>query len=148
MKVILLQDVKSLGKKDEIVEVSDGYAKNYIFTKKLGVEANAKNRNDLKMRRENDEKVAAKLLAEAQDFAKVIGSRQVVIKLKTGEGGKTFGSVSSKEIAEEARAQHGLEIDKKKIQLGEPLKNIGTYDVTVKLHPQVSAILKVKVEEA
>lgn len=147
MKVILLQDVKSLGKKDEIVEVSDGYAKNFIFTKKLGVEANTKNLNDLKLKKANDEKMAAKLLAEAKEFAKVIESKVVIVKLKTGEGGKTFGSVSSKEIAEEAKAQHNLDIDKKKIVLPEMLKNLGNYDVTVKLHPQVSATLKVKVEE-
>lgn len=147
MKVILLQDVKSLGKKGEIVDVSDGYAKNFIFTKKLGVEANTKNLNDLKLKKANDEKVAAKLLAEAREFAKVIESKVVTVKLKTGEGGKTFGSVSSKEIAEEAKAQHNLDIDKKKIVLPEMLKNLGSYDVTVKLHPQVSATLKVKVEE-
>lgn len=148
MKVILLQDVKSLGKKGEIVDVSDGYAKNFIFPKKLGVEANTKNMNDLKLKKANDERMAAKLLAEAQEFAKVIESKQVVVKLKTGEGGKTFGSVSSKEIAEEAKAQHDIDIDKKKIILAEQLKNLGVYDVTVKLHPQVSATLKVKVEEA
>lgn len=148
MKVILLQDVKSLGKKDEIVEVSDGYAKNFIFTKKLGVEANTKNMNDLKLKKANDEKVAQKLLEEAKEFASVIETKQVVVKLKTGDGGKTFGSISSKEIAEEAKAQHDLDIDKKKIVLAEQLKNLGDYEVTVKLHPQVSAKLKVKVEEA
>lgn len=148
MKVILLQDVKSLGKKDEIVEVSDGYAKNFIFTKKLGVEANTKNMNDLKLKKANDEKVAQKLLEEAKEFASVIETKQVVVKLKTGDGGKTFGSISSKEIAEEAKAQHDLDIDKKKIVLAEQLKNLGNYEVTVKLHPQVSAKLKVKVEEA
>lgn len=148
MKVILLQDVKSLGKKGEIVEVSDGYAKNFIFTKKLGVEANTKNMNDLKLKKANDEKVAAKLLEEAKDFAKLIETKEVVVKLKTGEGGKTFGSISSKEIAEEAKAQHDLDIDKKKIVLAEQLKNLGSYEVTVKLHPQVSAKLKVKVTEA
>lgn len=148
MKVILLQDVKSLGKKGEIVEVSDGYAKNFIFTKKLGVEANSKNLNDLKLKKANDEKMAAKLLADAQEFAALIETKQVIVKLKTGEGGKTFGSISSKEIAESAKAQHDLDIDKKKIVLSEQLKNIGSYEVTVKLHPQVSAKLKVKVEEA
>lgn len=148
MKVILLQDVKSLGKKGEIVDVSDGYAKNFIFPKKLGVEANTKNMNDLKLKKANDEKMAAKLLAEAQEFAKVIETKEVIVKLKTGEGGKTFGSISSKEIAEEAKAQHDLDIDKKKIMLAEQIKNLGSYDVTVKLHPQVNAKLKVKVEEA
>lgn len=148
MKVILLQDVKSLGKKGEIVDVSDGYAKNFIFPKKFGVEANTKNMNDLKLKKANDEKMAAKLLAEAQEFAKIIETKEVIVKLKTGEGGKTFGSISSKEIAEEAKAQHDLDIDKKKIILAEQIKNLGSYDVTVKLHPQVSAKLKVKVEEA
>lgn len=148
MKVILLQDVKSLGKKGEIVDVSDGYAKNFIFPKKFGVEANTKNMNDLKLKKANDEKMAAKLLAEAQEFAKIIETKEVIVKLKTGEGGKTFGSISSKEIAEEAKAQHDLDIDKKKIMLAEQIKNLGSYDVTVKLHPQVNAKLKVKVEEA
>lgn len=148
MKVILLQDVKSLGKKGEIVDVSDGYAKNFIFPKKFGVEANTKNMNDLKLKKANDEKMAAKLLAEAQEFAKIIETKEVIVKLKIGEGGKTFGSISSKEIAEEAKAQHDLDIDKKKIILAEQIKNLGSYDVTVKLHPQVSAKLKVKVEEA
>jgi len=148
MKVILLQDVKSLGKKDEIVEVSDGYAKNFIFTKKLGVEATSKNLNDLKLKKANDAKVAARILEEAKEFAKVIETKEVVVKLKTGEGGRTFGSISSKEIAEEAKKQHDLDIDKKKIQVTDAIKNLGVYNVSVKLHPQVSASLKVKVVEA
>lgn len=148
MKVILLQDVKSLGKKGEVVDVSDGYARNFILAKKLGVEANAKNMNDLKLQKANDERVAAKNLADAQAFSKELESRQVVVKLKTGEGGRTFGSVSSKEIAEAAKEQHDMDIDKKKIQLTDPIKNLGVYEVVVKLHPQVSAKLKVKVEEA
>lgn len=147
MKVILLQDVKSLGKKNDIVEVSDGYAKNFIFTKKLGVEANAKNLNDLKLQKQNDEKVAAKLLSDAKEYAKLVEEKTVVVKVKSGEGGRVFGSVSSKEIAEEAKKQHGLELDKKKIQLPEQLKSIGAYEIAVKLHPQVTATLKVKVEE-
>lgn len=148
MKVILLQDVKSLGKKDEIVEVSDGYAKNFIFTKKFGVEATSKNLNDLKLKKANDAKVAARILEEAKEFAKVIETKEVVVKLKTGEGGRTFGSISSKEIAEEAKKQHDLDIDKKKIQVTDAIKNLGVYNVSVKLHPQVSASLKVKVVEA
>ncbi|MBQ7581312.1 MAG: 50S ribosomal protein L9 [Lachnospiraceae bacterium] len=148
MKVILLQDVKTLGKKGDVVEVSDGYARNFIFPKKLGVEANAKNMNDLKLQKANDERVAAKNLADAQEFAKVLETKEVIVKLKTGEGGKTFGSVSSKEIADEAKAQYDLDIDKKKIQIAEPLKNLGSYEVVVKLHPKVSAKLKVTVKEA
>jgi len=148
MKVILLQDVKSLGKKDEIVDVSDGYAKNFIFPKKLGIEASSKNLNDLKLKKANNEKVAAQNLADAKDFAKVVESKTVVVKLKAGEGGKTFGSVSSKEISQEAKNQHDLDIDKKKIVLNDAIKTFGTFEVPVKLHPQVTATLKVKVEEA
>ncbi len=148
MKVILLQDVKSLGKKDEIVDVSDGYAKNFIFTKKLGVEATSKNLNDLKLKKANDAKVGARILEEAKEYAKVIETKEVVVKLKTGEGGRTFGSISSKEIAEEAKAQHNLDIDKKKISLTDAIKSLGVYNVSVKLHPQVTATLKVKVVEA
>ena len=148
MKVILLQDVKSLGKKDDIVEVSDGYAKNFLFTKKLGVEANSKNMNDLKLKKANDEKVAAQNLKDAKELAEAIAEKTVVVRLKAGEGGRTFGSVSNKEIAESAREQHGLDIDKKKIVINDPIKSIGTYEVTVKLHPKVSGTIRVKVEEA
>lgn len=147
MKVILLQDVKSLGKKDDIVEVSEGYARNFIIPKKLGVEANGKNLNDIKLKKANEEKQAAQRLDEAKEYAKVIESKTVVVKIKVGEGGKIFGSVSSKEIATEAKAQHGMELDKKKIQLSEPIKALGTVKVPVKLHPQVSAELTVRVVE-
>lgn len=148
MKVILLQDVKSLGKKDDVVDVSDGYAKNFLFTKKLGVEANSRNMNDLKLKKANDEKVAAQNLQDAKDLAELIAGKTVIVRLKAGEGGKTFGSVSNKEISEESKAQHGLEIDKKKIVISDPIKSIGTYEVSVKLHPKVTGTLKVKVEEA
>lgn len=147
MKVILLQDVKSVGKKGDVVDVSDGYAKNFIFKKKLGVEADAKNLNDLKLKKANDEKVAAQNLAAAKDYAKVIEEKTVVVKLKAGEGGRTFGSVSTKEIASEAKTQFDLDIDKKKIVLTEAIKTFGMFEVPVKLHPQVTATLKVKVEE-
>ena len=148
MKVILLEDIKSLGKKGDVVDVSDGYAKNFLFTKKKGVEANSKNLNDLKLKKANDEKVAAQNLQDAKDMAASIGEKTVVVRLKAGEGGKTFGSVSSKEIAEEAKKQHNLELDKKKIIINDPIKSIGTYEVTVKLHPEVTGKLRVKVEEA
>ena len=147
MTVILLEDVKSLGKKGDVVDVSDGYAKNFLITKKKGVEANSKNLNDLKLKKANDEKVAAQNLQDAKDMAANLAEKTVVVKLKAGEGGKTFGSVSSKEIAEEAAKQHGLDIDKKKIVINDPIKSLGTYEVTVKLHPKVSGTLKVKVEE-
>ena len=139
MKIILLQDEKKLGKKGDIIEASEGYARNYILPKKIGVEASSKNLNDLKLHKANEEKVAQENL----DAAKA-----VVVKLRSGEGGRTFGSVSSKEIATACKEQHGIEIDKKKIQLPESLKNFGSYEVTVKLHPQVAAKLTVKVTEA
>ena len=148
MKVILLEDVKSLGKKGDTVNVSDGYARNMLFPKKLGVEANAKNMNDLKLQKANQEKVAQEQLDAAKAFAEEIAAKEVVISIKVGEGGRTFGSISSKEIAEAAKAQHKLEIDKKKIQMAAPIRAIGTTSVPVKLHPKVTAELKVTVKEA
>ena len=147
MKVILLEDVKALGKKGEIVNVNDGYARNFILPKKLGLEANTKNLNDLKLQNANEEKKAKEILEAAQAFAKDLESKSVVIKMKAGEGGRVFGSVSSKEIATAFKDQCGLDIDKKKIQLTYAIKAFGTYDVPVKLHQKVTGILKVKVEE-
>lgn len=147
MEIILLEDVKSLGKKGDIVKVSDGYARNFVLPKKLGVEANAQNKNDLKLQRANADKVAAEQLAAAKDLAQLLETKEVVVKIKSGEGGRAFGSVSSKEIAQAAKDQCGLELDKKKIQLPEPLKALGAYEVGVKLHPKVTGTLKVKVVE-
>lgn len=147
MKVILNQDVKSLGKKGDIVDVSDGYARNFILAKKLGVEANSSNLNDLKLKKANDEKVAQQQLEDAKEYAKVIESKKVVLKIKQGEGGKTFGSISSKEIAAAAKEQHDMELDKKKIVLKDPIKSVGTFQVPIKLHPKVTASLQVSVEE-
>ncbi len=148
MKVILTEDVKKLGKKGEIVDVSDGYARNYVIPKKLGVEANNRNMNDLKLKKANEEKIAKEQLEAAQAFAKELETKEVTVSIKSGEGGKTFGSVSSKEIAEAAKAQCGMEIDKKKIQMPEAIKSLGVYEIAVKLHPKVTGKLKVKVEEA
>lgn len=148
MKIILLQDEKKLGKKGQTIEVSEGYARNYILPKKIGVEATSKNMNDLKLQKANEEKKAAEQLQAAKDLAEVLATKQVVVKIKAGEGGRTFGSVSSKEIAVACEEQHGIEIYKKKIQLTESLKSFGSYEVNVKLHPQVTAKLTVKVTEA
>ena len=148
MKVILLEDVKSLGKKGEIVQVSDGYARNFILARKLGLEATAKNLNDWKLKKANEDKLAAKRLEEAKAFAEEIGKVQVTVKIKAGEGGKLFGSVSSKESAQAAKEQLNMDIDKKKMVLPTPIKAVGTTEVPVKLHPQVTASLKVIVEEA
>ncbi len=146
MKVILLQDVKSLGKKDEIVTVSDGYARNFIFKKKLGIEATAKNLNDLKLRQQNADKIAAENLEKAKEFAKEIETKSVLVSIKAGQDGRVFGSVSTKEIAVAAKEQLNYDLDKKKMQLKEPIKNIGTYMLPIKLHPKVTAELKVIVE--
>ena len=148
MKVILTEDVKKLGRKGDVVEVSDGYARNMLLPKKLGIVADAKNLNELKGQKTRDAKNAAEVLAQAEKLAEEIAGKTVEVKMKAGEGGRVFGSVSSKEIAEEALRQHGFELDKKKIQLEEPVKAFGFVDVPVKLHPQVMATLRVHVTEA
>ena len=148
MKVILLEDVKALGKKGEIVNVSDGYARNAILPKKLGVEATPKNLNDLKLQNQHADKVAAENLENAKELARVIAEKKVVVKIKAGEGGKIVGSVSTKEITQAAKEQAGLELDKKKMQLNEAIKALGTYEIPVKLHPKVTAKLTVQVVEA
>ena len=148
MKVILLQDVKSLGKAGDIVKVSDGYARNMILPKKLGVEATPKNLNDLKLKKANEEKVAPENYEAALAFAKDVEDKEVVVKLKVGEGGKIFGSVSTKEISEAAKEQLNLDIDKRKLQLPSPIKILGVTQVPVRLHPKVTGQLKVFVKEA
>lgn len=148
MKVILLEDVKALGKKGQTVEVSDGYARNCILPKKLGVEANAKNLNDLKLQKAHEAKVAKEQLEEAQALAKRIEELSVETTIKSGKDGRSFGSVSSKEIAVALKEQHGIDVDKKKISLDEPIRTLGSSIVTVKLHREVSAKLTVRVREA
>ena len=148
MKVILLQDVKSLGKKGEIVTVNDGYARNYVIPKKLGAEATQKNLNDLRLQKQHEEKLAAERLAAAKDLAQQLEGIKIEVTMRAGEGGKAFGSVASKEIAEQAKKQHGLDIDKKKIVLDEPIKTFGMHEVPIKLHPEVTGRLYVLVKEA
>ncbi len=148
MQIVLLEDVKSLGKKGEIVKVNEGYGRNFILPKKLGVEATAKNLNDLKLKKANEEKVAAKLLEEARELGAKLGKASVTLSIKAGENGKAFGSVSSKEISKAVQEQLGLDIDKKKLVLADPIKTLGTHEVPVKLHRDVTAKLSVKVVEA
>ncbi len=147
MKVILIQDVKALGKKGDIVDVSDGYAKNFIIPKKFGREATAKNLNDLKLKNANEEKLAKQAYENALAFAEDIKDKACIVRIKTGEGGRTFGSVSSKEIAAAFKEQFGLEIDKKKLQIGEPIRALGTHRIPYKAHSKVTAEITVKVEE-
>ena len=147
MKVILLEDVKSLGKKGDIVNVSDGYARNAIIPKKLGVEATSANLNSLKLQKKHEEKVAKEMLESAQTLAKELEGKEIVCSVKTGESGKLFGSISTKEIAAAVKEQLGIDLDKKKIVLDEAIKSLGTYDIKVKLHANVTGILRVKVVE-
>ena len=146
MEVILLQDVKALGKKGQKVNVSEGYARNFILPKKLGIEVNAKNMNDLKLQKAHEDKLAAEALANAKELAKELEDKTVV-KLKSGKDGRVFGSVSTKEIAEELKAQHNIDIDKKKMVLNDAIKALGNYEVVCKLHKDVTAKLVVKVTE-
>ncbi len=148
MDIILLQDVKSLGKKGEIVSVNEGYARNFIIPKKLGVEATNKNKNDLKLQKANEERQKQEQYDQAKAFAESLKDKAVEVKLKAGNDGRTFGSISTKEIATAAKEQLGLDIDKKKMSLKDPIKSIGVYMVTIKVHPKVNGELKVKVIEA
>ncbi|MCR5430687.1 MAG: 50S ribosomal protein L9 [Eubacterium sp.] len=145
MKVILLEDVKSLGKKGEIVEVNDGYARNFILPKKKGVEADSKNLNDLKLQKKNDAKVAQEKLDDAKALSEELATKSITIKMDAGVEGKLFGSISTKDVANEAKKQLDLEFDKKKVVLPENIKQLGTYDVKIKLHPEVQATLTIKV---
>ena len=147
MQVVLLEDVKSLGKKGQVVSVNDGYARNYILPKKLGIEANSKNMNELKLQKQHQEKLEAQALAEAQELASKIGTFKVELKVKTGEGGKIFGSVSTKEIAAAVKEQYGIDLDKKKMQLSEPIKTVGSHIIPVMIHKDVTAQLTLKVTE-
>lgn len=145
MEVILLEDVKNVGKKGEVVKVKDSLGRNVLIKKGQALEATGKNLNDLKLRKANDDKIAAENLAAAKELGKKIEDSEITVSIKVGEGGKTFGSVSSKEIAEEVKAQLGFDVDKKKVQLKDAIKSVGEFDVNIKLHPQVTTTLKVKV---
>jgi large subunit ribosomal protein L9 len=147
MKVILLADVKSVGKRDDIVNVSDGYARNMLFPKKLAVEATPKNMKDIQLKKQNEARIAEAQLAEAKAFAEDLGKKTVEVGIKVGAGGKTFGSISAKEIADALKEQYGIEIDRKKMVLSSPLRELGETTVPVRVHPKVTAQLKVLVKE-
>ena len=148
MDVVLLEDVKALGKKGQIVKVNDGYARNFILPKKLGIEATSKNLNDLKLQKANEARIAEEQLQAAKDLAAKLAEKSITLSIKAGEGGRAFGSVSSKEIAKAISDQLGMEIDKKKLVLPEPLKTFGTHEVPIKLHKDVTGKLAVKVTES
>lgn len=146
MKVILISDVKTLGKKGDVVDVNDGYARNFLLKKKLGLEATAKNLNDLKLKNAHEEKRKQEIYEDAKKLAGELSDKSVTMYIKTGEGGRAFGSVSTKEISAEILNQLGINIDKKKMVLNSPIKSEGAFDVPVKLHPDVTASIKVIVK--
>ena len=148
MKMILLQDVKSVGKKGDLVNVSEGYAKNFLLPKKLGVEATKSNLNDYELKQKADAKRKQEELEKAQATAKELEDKVVTIKVKTGGNGKLFGSVTNKEVAEEIIKQTKLDIDKKKVSIGDPIKMLGERTAVIKLHPQVTAEVTIKIVEA
>ncbi|WP_394524626.1 50S ribosomal protein L9 [Lacrimispora sp. JR3] len=148
MDIVLLEDVKALGKKGQIVKVNDGYARNYILPKKLGIEATSKNLNDLKLQKANEARIQAEQLEAAKQLAAKLGESSITLSIRAGEGGRAFGSVSGKEISQAIQSQLGFEIDKKKLILPEPLKTFGSHEVPIKLHKEVTAKLIVKVVES
>ena len=147
MQIILIEDVKSLGKKGTIVNVNDSYGRNYIIPRKLGVEANSANLNDLKLKNANAEKLEAARVQSAKDVKALIDGKTVKLGIKAGKDGKVFGSITAKEVAAEIEKQFKTTIDKKKIVM-DPIKTTGMHDVTVKLHKEISAVVKVAVGEA
>ena len=147
MEVILLEDVNSLGKKDEIVTVNDGYARNFILPKKLGVEATAKSLAELKAKKRKEAELEQARVDEAKRLAALLGEKSVTVKLRSGENGKVYGAVSSKEISAAVKEQLGLDLDKKKIVLKEGIKSLGVTEVPVKLYKEVGTVLRVKVAE-
>ncbi len=148
MDIVLLEDVKALGKKGQIVKVNDGYARNFILPKKLGIEATTKNLNDLKLQKANEAKLQAEQLEAAKQLAAKIGESSITLSIRAGEGGRAFGSVSGKEISQAIQSQLGIDIDKKKLILPDPLKTFGSHEVPIKLHKDVTAKLIVKVVES
>lgn len=146
MKVILKQDVKGLGKKENMVEVNDGYGRNFLIPRGLAVEATATNINVMNTRKEAEKSKKDRELAQAKALAEKVKGITVVIKTKAGENGKLFGSITSKDISDKLKSNFNLDIDKKKINLPDSLKSLGTAEVEVKLYPEVSAKLTVKIE--
>jgi large subunit ribosomal protein L9 len=147
MKVILTQDVKNLGKKNQLVNVSDGYARNFLFKKNLAVEANAKNLNIMKDRKQSESSKKDRELVEANLLQSRLEGKQVKMEVRAGESGKLFGSITAKDIADAIAEQYKADIDKRKIQLDEPIKNTGDADVVIKIHPEVSINIRLVITE-
>lgn len=147
MKVIFLQDVKGKGKKGEVKNVSDGYAQNFLFKKGLAIEANNANLKQLEAQKKKEQKEAAEELAQAKKLKETLESMTVELKAKAGDGGRLFGSVTSKQIADELKKTHNIKLDKRKIELPDAIRSLGYTNVPVKLHTEVTATLKVHVTE-
>lgn len=147
MQIILLEDVKNLGKKGDLVTANDGYARNFIIPKKLGVEATPKNLNDLRQQKLAEDKRQAEILADAEALRDKFIGKVVKLSIRIGKEGKSFGTISTKEIADEAKKQLGIEIDKKKMVLNDPIKAGGSFKIPVKLHPKVTGELSIEVKE-
>ncbi len=145
MKVILQQEVKKMGKKGDVIEVSEGYARNYLLPRKLAVPATNANMNAVKLQKAAEERKQQRILEEAQVLGAQMAKIEVSIAVKTGEGGRLFGSVTGKDIADALKAKHNIDIDKRKIELKDTIKSLGTYPVTIKLHPEVSTQIKVHI---
>ena len=147
MKVILLQDVKSQGKKDDVIEVNDGYARNFLFPRKLAIEANKSNVNELENRKAAENYRAAQELKKAKEQGEALKGKTITIYQKTGAGDKLFGSVTAKEIAEAIKSLTNIEVDKKKISLDEPIKSLGEYTAEIKLHANVHIKINVVIAQ-
>lgn len=146
MKVILLQDVKALGKKGDIVNTSDGYARNYLFPKKMALEATDGNLNTANARKESERKQKIKETEAAQELVNELKKKELLLKVKTGEGGRLFGAITSKDVSEAIKKQLGLEIDKKKIVM-DNIKGTGLYEAEIKVYPEISGRLKIRIDE-
>ncbi len=147
MKVVLLEDVKSLGRKDDIVNVSDGYARNYLFPKNLAAEATPGKLNEISEKKKTMENKKKKELEEAKALAKNLNNREVIVKTKAGSSGKLFGSITGKDIADMIKSQLKIQVDKKKIVLDDAIKSLGSHQVEIKIYPEITAKIKVVVTE-
>lgn len=147
MKVILLQDVKKLGKKGEIVEVSDGYGRNYLLVRKLAAPGTSENINDAKQKKAAADHRAQVASDEAVVLASELKKVELTIPVRIGEGGKVFGAVTGKDISDAAKRQYDLDLDKRKVEIKEPIKALGTYDVIIRVHPSITSVIKVHVVE-
>ena len=148
MKIVLLENIKKLGKKDEIIEVSDGYARNVLIPKKLGLPATNENLNNVKLKNKNEEKKEENLRNLAEKNKTILESKTFAVFIKAGANGKTFGSITSKEISDTISKTANIEVDKKDILLDESIKNIGSYHVKVRIHKDIVAVIKVEVKES